>query len=391
MGAPRTRYIRVGFGFARARNGAVSLHAVTCLPTITGAWAHKGGGALYSNRSLYHIDNSMIVGKELQDRSVRELDQSRLGAVLTGDKRDLGDGPPVTAMIVQNTNPMMVCPNTNLVRQGLARDDLFLCVHEQFMTETAAMADIVLPATTFLEHDDIYRGSGHTFLQVTRKVVEPYADARTNHYVICELAKRLGCQHPAFGMTEWEIIRETLKRSNWPGPEAIHDKHWQECALDFETAHFQDGFGHADKKFHFKADWAKIGPNHAGLPILPDMAHVFDAPTPERPFRMVTAPARSFLNSTFTETPGSQEAGRAADPADPSRRCRATRPGRGRSGGDRQQAGQRLHPREAVRRAAAGRGGGRVDLAQRRLRRRQRHQHPDQRRRRLAKRRRGVS
>ena len=107
---------------------------------------------------------------------------------------------------------------------------------------------------------------------MTRKVVEPYADARTNHYVICELAKRLGCQHPAFGMTEWEISRETLKRSNWPGPEAIHEKHWQECALGFETAHFQDGFGHADKKFHFKADWADRS-EPCGPADLPDMAH----------------------------------------------------------------------------------------------------------------------
>ncbi len=121
-GRTKNAYIRVGFGFSRARNGAVSLHAVSCLPTVTGAWAHKGGGALYSNRSLYRIDNSVIVGKELLDRSVRELDQSRLGAVLTGDKRDLGEGPPVMAMIVQNTNPMMVCPNTNLVRQGMSRD-----------------------------------------------------------------------------------------------------------------------------------------------------------------------------------------------------------------------------------------------------------------------------
>lgn len=306
-GRSKRSFIRVGYGFSRARNGAVSLHAVTCLPTVTGAWAERGGGALYSNRSLYHIDDTVITGKDMLDTGVRELDQSRLGAVLTGDKRDLGDGPPVMAMIVQNTNPMMVCPNTTLVRRGLARDDLFLCVHEQFMTETAAMADIVLPATTFLEHDDIYRGSGHTFLQVTKKVVEPYAEAHTNHFVICELARRLGCAHPGFTMTEWEIIAETLKRSNWPGPDEIHDKHWQDCAPDFDTAHFKTGFGHADGRFHFKADWSKIGKDHARLPSLPDMAPVFDAATAERPFRLVTAPARSFLNSTFTETPGSRK------------------------------------------------------------------------------------
>jgi anaerobic selenocysteine-containing dehydrogenase len=97
------------------------------------------------------------------------------------------------------------------------RDDLFVCVHEQFMTDTAKLADIVLPATTFLEHDDIYRGGGHSFLQVTRKVIEPYAEARENHYVICELAKRLGAQHRGFTMTAWEIIEETLKRSGYPG------------------------------------------------------------------------------------------------------------------------------------------------------------------------------
>ena len=306
-GQTRRSFIRVGYGFSRARNGAVSLHAVTCLPSVTGAWAMRGGGALYSNRAIYKIDNSLITGSELLDTGVRELDQSRLGAILTGDKRDLGDGPPVMAMIVQNTNPMMVCPNTNLVRKGLSRDDLFLCVHEQFMTETAAMADIVLPATTFLEHDDFYRASGHTFLQVTRKVVEPYAEARTNHFVLCELAKRLGCKHPAFAMTEWEIITETLKRSGWPGPDDIHARHWHDCGPDFETAHFLNGFGHADGKFHFRADWSKIGKDHARLPSLPDIAPVFDAPTKDRPFRLVTAPARSFLNSSFTETPGSRK------------------------------------------------------------------------------------
>src|SRR5262249_40396953 len=157
------------------------------------------------NSAIYQLDRTLIEGLDVVDTSLRILDQCRIGAILTGDKRDLGDGPPVTAMLIQNTNPMVVAPQTLKVREGFRRDDLFTCVHEQFMTETAAMADIVLPATTFLEHDDIYTASGHTFLQIARKVVEPYAEARPNHYVHCELAKRLGATHRGFAMTEMEI------------------------------------------------------------------------------------------------------------------------------------------------------------------------------------------
>jgi anaerobic selenocysteine-containing dehydrogenase len=298
-------FIRVGYGFSRSRNGAASLHAVSCLPAVTGAWQHRGGGALYSNRVTYHIDNSLITGAELRDRSVRELDQSRIGPVLTGDKRDLGDGPPVTALLIQNTNPMVVCPDSLKVRAGFARDDLFVAVHEQFMTETAAMADIVLPATTFLEHDDIYRSSGNTYLHVTRKVVEPLAEARPNHAVICGLAQRLGCQHRGFFMSAWEIIDETLKRSGWSGADDLHQRHWQDTAVSSERMRFLDGFGHPDGKFRFKADWSSIGPAGAKLSSLPDFNPVIDAADATRPFRMVTAPARQFLNSTFTETPGS--------------------------------------------------------------------------------------
>jgi anaerobic selenocysteine-containing dehydrogenase len=302
---PRS-FIRIGYGFSRSRNGAASVHAASCLPAVTGAWQHRGGGAHYSNRIIYHIDNSLITGAELRDPAIRELDQSRIGAVLTGARRDLGDGPPVTAMLIQNTNPLVVCPDTMQVRAGFARDDLFVAVHEQFMTETAAMADIVLPATTFLEHDDIYRASGHTYLQVTRKVVEPLAEARPNHDVICGLARRLGCQHRGFFMSTWEMIDETLAKSGWPSADKLYQQHWQDCALGSESMRFLDGFGHGDGRFHFKADWSSIGPAGAGLSSLPDFATVIDSANATRPFRMVTAPARQFLNSTFTETPTSR-------------------------------------------------------------------------------------
>jgi anaerobic selenocysteine-containing dehydrogenase len=304
-GRTRRSFIRIGYGFSRSRNGSAQLFAATCLPAVTGAWQYRGGGALYGSSAIYPLDRTLIEGLDVVDPRTRLLDQSRIGAVLTGDKHDLGDGPPVTAMLVQNTNPMVVAPDSLRVRDGFRRDDLFVCVHEQFMTETADMADIVLPATTFLEHDDIYTASGHTHLQVARKIVEPEGQCRTNHDVICALARRLGAKHRGFAMSEWAIIEETLTLSGLPGIAGFHEGRWLDMALPFETAHFLDGFGHADKKFHFKPDWASLGPHAVGLPALPDHAEMIDAATDERPFRMVAAPSRSFLNTTFNNTPAS--------------------------------------------------------------------------------------
>lgn len=312
-GRTKRSFLRIGYGFSRSRNGAVNLHAASCLPTVTGAWQYRGGGALYSNNALYGIDKTLIEGLDARDTSVRILDQCRIGPILLGDKRDLGDGPPVDALLIQNTNPVVVCPESLKVREGFLRDDLFVCVHEQFMTETAAMADIVLPATTFLEHDDLYVAGGHTFLQVARKVVEPFAEARSNHFVICELAKRLGAVHPGFEMTEWEMIDRTLRMSGKPGADELASGRWLDCALPFETAHFLDGFGHPDGRFRFKPDWSAIGDDHRRLPSLPDHCRVIEEADEEHPFRMVAAPARSFLNTTFTETPGSR--GREVRPA----------------------------------------------------------------------------
>ena len=304
-GRTQRSFLRLGYGLSRSRNGAANVHAVSCLPAVTGAWRHKGGGALYSNGAIYGIDQTIIMGLDVRDKSIRVLDQSRIGPVLCADADDLQGGPPITALFIQNTNPMVVAPQSLQVREGFSRSDLFVCVHEQFMTETAAMADIVLPATTFLEHDDVYLAGGHTYLQVTRKVIEPFAECRSNHWVLCQLAKRLGAQHPGFEMSEWELIEDALRRSGRPDAATIHESHWHDCTLSFESMHYLDGFAHEDRRFHFKPDWASIGRDHESMTTFPDHLANIDEADDEQPYRMVTAPARNYLNSSFTETPTS--------------------------------------------------------------------------------------
>ncbi len=300
-GQTRRSYIRAGYGFARSRNGCAAMHAVSCLPAVTGAWQHEGGGALWSNRGIYRWDKTLIEGADVLDPSVRVLDMSRIGSVLTGDRTELGDGPQVHSMIIQNQNPLTVCPDSNRVRRGFGRDDLFVATHEQFMTETARWSDIVLPATMFLEHDDLYQAGGHSHIQIGPKLIEPPGECRSNHEVIQALASRLGATHRGFDMTAMEIIDATLLASGYPDAKTVLEKRWIDEMPPFRTAHFLDGFPTRDGRFHFAPDWAALGDKHATMPRLPDQMSNIEAADAAAPFRLVTAPARSFLNTSFTE------------------------------------------------------------------------------------------
>jgi anaerobic selenocysteine-containing dehydrogenase len=289
------------------------MHAASCIPAVTGAWLHEGGGAFFNNAAIYHWDMSMIEGHDVLDRSIRVLDQSRIGPILVGDPEALFGGPPVTALIIQNTNPMSVAPEQELVKRGFARDDLFVCVHEQFMTETARMADVVLPATMFLEHDDVYQAGGHQYIQLGPKLIEPPGECRSNHEVVCALARRLGARHPGFDMSARELIDWTLRRSGWGGVEELEAKRWIDCQPDFDTSHYVKGFAWSDGKFRFKPDWPTVPHRHpwaAGpverMPRLPDHWDVIEEADARHPFRLATSPARQFLNSSFTETPTSR-------------------------------------------------------------------------------------
>jgi anaerobic selenocysteine-containing dehydrogenase len=300
-GRTRRSYIRCGYGFARSRNGAANMHAVTCLPTVTGAWQYEGGGALWSNRGMYHMDKTLIEGLDARNPRIRELDMSRIGSVLTGDRTELGDGPPVHALLIQNQNPLTVCPDSNRVRRGFSRDDLFVCVHEQFMTETARWGDVVLPATMFMEHDDLYQAGGHTHIQIGPKLIEPPGECRSNHEVLQGLASRLGARHPGFEMTAMQLIDATLRASGWPDAETVLRERWIDGALPFDKAHFLTGFPRDGGKFAFAPDWAAMGDAGGVMPRLPDHMTTIDETGPERPFRLMTSPARSYLNTSFTE------------------------------------------------------------------------------------------
>jgi anaerobic selenocysteine-containing dehydrogenase len=312
VGNRKRTFFRLGYGFSRQRNGATNMHAASCIGAVTGAWLLEGGGVFHNNGAIYKWRQPLIDGSDVIDKDVRMLDQSQVGAVLCGDADVLAGGPPVKAMLIQNTNPMSIAPDQNRVREGFAREDLFVVVHEQFMTETARMADIVLPATMFLEHDDVYTGGGHSYVELAQKLIEPPGECRSNHDLICALAHRLGAQHPGFHKTPRELIDATLRDIGWGSFEELAAINWRDVQTDFAQAHFVGGFAWPDGKFRFRANWSDVpfrsprSGSWEGIPTFPDHWAVTEACDDAHPFRLATSPARSFLNSTFNETPSSR-------------------------------------------------------------------------------------
>lgn len=315
VGRTKRSFFRLGYGFSRQRNGAVNMHAASCIAAVTGAWQYEGGGAFHNNGAIYNWSQAFHEAHELRDTNVRVLDQCQIGRILTGDARALKEGPPVTAMLIQNTNPVSVAPEQELVVKGFAREDLFTVVHEQFMTETAAMADIVLPATMFLEHDDIYSGGGHQYLEFAGKLIDAPGECRSNHEVIGAIAAAVGAEHPGFSMSPRALADSILKESGCSGIDELAEKNWIDVQPDFDTAHFTKGFAWPDGKFRFKPIWAKVPYAKGGgglmgpwydMPAFPDHWAVTEEVDATHPFRLATSPARSFLNSSFNEMPSSR-------------------------------------------------------------------------------------
>ncbi|MBF0425184.1 MAG: molybdopterin oxidoreductase family protein [Magnetococcales bacterium] len=296
-GQARAPFIRIGYGMTRHNNGAVNVHAVSCLPAITGAWARPGGGILFSTGDALRINDEPVRQTAWMDPSAvtRLLDMSRLGAILT----DTSLAPPVSALIVANANPAASCPDLRRVHAGLAREELFTVVHEQVMSDTALWADVVLPATTFLEHADLYKSYGQNTLQYARPVLPPRAQARCNHDLVNAIAKRLGCDDEPFTWSVSETIERTLAASGVPATDAWNGKSWLDFTPDPDAAHFRKGFAQPDGRFHFRPGW-----QNTRMPPLPDHWPVNQRDQlhhAERyPLDFMTPPAHDVLNSTFT-------------------------------------------------------------------------------------------
>lgn len=205
----RPAVIRLNYGMQRSERGGMATRLIAYLPALTGSWREQGGGFQMSTSGAFQFNKANLQRPDLQwvalGREARELNMSTLGQVLNEVK-----DPPVHALVVYCSNPAAVAPDQNQVRRGLRRDDLFTVVLEQFQTDTADWADILLPATTFLEHTDVYLAYGHYYLQMARPVLRAPGECRSNVQVFRELAKRMGFTDECFKESEDDMIRGLL-------------------------------------------------------------------------------------------------------------------------------------------------------------------------------------
>lgn len=214
-------FIRLGSGVSRYGNGAMSCRCINALPAVVGAWQHLGGGLLSSSSSSQYFNKSFMQQPNIPTPHKRMMPMILLGDLLTNPKallehglEDTSGGVPVHSLYVFSSNPAITAPNQNLVRQGLMRDDLFTVVHERFFTDTCAYADIILPATSSAESDDIFNSYGHYTIAASYQAIPPVGESRSNWQVISDLARRMGLDEPFFGMTECELIEHMVRNSS---------------------------------------------------------------------------------------------------------------------------------------------------------------------------------
>ena len=202
-------FIRLGSGLSRYGNGAMTCRAINALPAVVGAWQYPGGGLLSSASGSKFIGKDMMQQAHVHAPAKRLMPMIKLGEMLINP-----EGTKVHSLYIFSSNPAITAPDQNVVRRGLMRDDLFTVVHERFFTDTCKYADIILPATTSVEHDDIYNSYGHYTIGTGYKLIEPIGESRSNWQVIAELAKRMGLEDDFFDLSEKDLIEQIVRTSS---------------------------------------------------------------------------------------------------------------------------------------------------------------------------------
>ena len=303
-GATRAAFIRVGIGLSRHDNGGMTCRTIACLPAVTGAYAHPAGGALLASSSAFGLSNEVVERADLMPTPApRLINMIQLGRALT----DPDLAPPVKALYVYNANPASIVPNQELVLRGLSREDLFTVVHEQHLTDTTDYADLVLPATTSMEHTDCYKSYGHFYVQLARPVIAPEGEARSNWAVTRLLAPAMGLRDPHFGKSEDDLIREALASGD-PSIEGItlprlEAEHSVRLRIGRPYLPFADGAPTPSGKVEFLSETMA----RAGLPALPTYTPLVEGPehtelTRRYPLQCIVPPNRFFLNSSFSQS-----------------------------------------------------------------------------------------
>ena len=302
-GTPRT-FIRIGIGLSRHDNGGMTCRTLACLPALTGAYADPHGGALLSSGGAFELDFAAFERPDLMPRPSRVINMIQLGRALT----DPGLAPPVKALYVYSSNPAAVCPNQELVLRGLAREDLFTVVHEQVLTDSAHYADIVLPATTSMEHLDIYRSFGQFYLQLAEPVIPPVGESRSNWDVCGALARALGLADAAahYARGPEAAVRAALAG----GAPHVRAVTWERLRaeksvrLDLPRPYLP--FANGAPTPSGKVEFVSATLARDGMPALPTWTPLAEGPqrgdATRYPLQCIVPPNRFFLNSSFSQS-----------------------------------------------------------------------------------------
>jgi anaerobic selenocysteine-containing dehydrogenase len=305
----RPAAIRLNYGMQRAHGGGNAVRAIACLPALAGHWRDPAGGVLLSTSGMFPKDVQALQHPELlAGRKPRTINMSTIGDAL------LGAQPPIDALIVYNSNPVAVAPESRKVAQGFAREDLFTVVLEHFRTDTADYADYVLPATTQLEHDDVHGAYGHFYIVANQAAIAPLGEAQPNTEIFRRLAARMGFDEPCFAETDDQIAAQAFARNgvtagyDW---EQLKRTGWQRLGVPERYAPFAEGgFPTPSGKCEFHSEALR----RLGVDPVPDYVPPYEgqASNPELarryPLAMISPPARNFLNSSFVNVQSLRDA-----------------------------------------------------------------------------------